>query len=76
MGAVGRKAVDALGARMTATAERFWHESDATHALLIKRADGLIGYTEGTPEEEELRRGTVLGRRYPTRRHGAARSDR
>jgi hypothetical protein len=25
------------------------------HALLIKRADGLMGCTEGSPEEEELR---------------------
>jgi hypothetical protein len=25
------------------------------HALLVKRADALIGCTEGLPEEEELR---------------------
>ena len=25
------------------------------HALLIKRADELVGCTEGSPEEEELR---------------------
>jgi hypothetical protein len=55
MGTVARKAVEALGARMTATAERFWYESDAMHALLIKRADELMGCIEGSPEEEELR---------------------
>ena len=33
----------------------FWHESDAMHALLVKRADELVGCTEGSPEEEELR---------------------
>ena len=55
MGAVARKAAGAVGARMAATAERFWHESDAMHALLVKRADELVGCTEGSPEEEELR---------------------
>ena len=28
--------------------------SDAMHALLIKRADELVGCTEGSPEEVEL----------------------
>ena len=28
--------------------------SDAMHALLIKRADELVGCTEGSPEEAEL----------------------
>jgi hypothetical protein len=51
MGAVARKAVEG----MTATAERFWHEADAMHAILVKQADELIGCTEGSPEEEELR---------------------
>ena len=43
------------GARITATAELFWQEFDAMHALLIKRADELMGSTEGSPQEEELR---------------------
>jgi hypothetical protein len=55
MGTVARKAVDALGTRVTAVAERFWHEADAMRALLIKRADEFAGCTEGSPEEEELR---------------------
>jgi hypothetical protein len=55
MGAVARKASEAVGARMNATAERWWYESDAMHALLIKRCDELVGCTEGSPEEKELR---------------------
>ena len=55
MGVAARKAAEALGARLTATAERFWRESDAMHALLVKRANELVGCTEGSPEEEELR---------------------
>src|ERR1700682_5433064 len=54
MGAVARKASEAVGARMNATAERWWDESDAMHALLIKRCDELMGCTEGSPEEKEL----------------------
>ena len=29
-------------------------EADALHALLVLRADALMGCTEGSPEEEEL----------------------
>ena len=54
MGAVARKTAGEAGARMSAVAE-FWQESDAMHALLIKRADELMGSTEGSPQEEELR---------------------
>jgi hypothetical protein len=55
MGAVARKAAEAVGARMNATAELFWRESDAMHAALTKRADKLVGCTEGSTEEDELR---------------------
>jgi hypothetical protein len=48
------------GARTTATAQLFGREADAMHALLTKRADELVGCTEGSPEEEELR--TLAGR--------------
>jgi hypothetical protein len=30
-------------------------EADAMHAVLVKRCDELVGCTEGSPEEEELR---------------------
>ena len=55
MGAVARRAAEELGSRVTAIAKRFLARADAMHALLIKRADGLMGCTEGSPEEEELR---------------------
>ncbi len=55
MGAVAWKASEAVGARMNATAERWWHESDAMHALLVKQCDELVGCTEGSNEEQELR---------------------
>ena len=55
MGVVARKAAEELGSRVTAIAKRFWQEADAMHALLVKRADALVGCTEGLSEEEELR---------------------
>ncbi len=54
MKAVGRKAAKIQGARIAHTAELFWREPDAMHALLVKRADVLVGCTEGSPEEAEL----------------------
>ena len=34
--------------------ERLLSATDAMHALLVKRADELVGCTEGSPEEAEL----------------------
>jgi len=39
---------------MIATGQLFGREADAMHALLIKRADDLVGCTEGSSEEAEL----------------------
>jgi hypothetical protein len=55
MDAIGQKALKARRARMAVAADLFWREADAMHALPIKRADELMGCTEGSPEEEELR---------------------
>ena len=41
MGAVARKPLGHWAQGLSAVAERFWKESDAMHALLIKRADEL-----------------------------------
>ena len=68
MGTVARKITEALGARITATAELFWREADAMHALLIKRADELMGCTEGSPEKEELRALTDVIDAYEAKR--------
>ncbi len=57
-----------VAARMTATAERFWQESDAMHTLLVERADELVGCTEGSPEEAELERLTDVIEAYEAKR--------
>ena len=68
MGVVARKAAEELGSRVTAIAKRFWHEADAMHALLMKRADALAGCTEGSPEYEELRALTDVVEAYEAKR--------
>ncbi len=68
MAAVARKTAEALGARINATAQLFWRESDAMHALLIKRADELVGCTEGSPEETELSALAVVIDAYEAKR--------
>jgi len=68
MGAVARKTAGEAGARMSAVAERFWQESDAMHALLIKRADELMGCTEGSPKKEKLRALTDVIDAYEAKR--------
>jgi hypothetical protein len=54
MGVDEQETVEVVGARPTATAQLFRRESDAMHALLIKRADELMACTEESPEEAEL----------------------
>jgi hypothetical protein len=54
MGVDEQETVEVEGARVTATAQLFGREADAMHALLIKRADELVGCIEGSPEEAEL----------------------
>ena len=49
-----QETVEVVGARMIATAQMLRREADAMHALLIKRADELVGCTEGSLEEAEL----------------------
>ena len=55
MGVDEQETVEVVGVKMIATAQMIGREADAMHALLIKRADELVGCTEGSPEEEELR---------------------
>jgi hypothetical protein len=45
------KPIKARGERFEAAAELFWREADAMHALLVERADDLVGCTEGSPDE-------------------------
>ena len=72
MKGVGRKAAKAEGARIAHTVELFWREPDAMHALLVKRADALVGCTEGSPEEEELERITDVLEAYEEKRWPSA----
>ena len=44
-----QETVEVVGAKMIATAQLLGREADAMHALLIKRADELVGCTEGSP---------------------------
>jgi hypothetical protein len=72
MGAVARKASEAVGARMNATAERFWHESAAMHALLVKRADELMGCTRAHRKRKNCALADVIdayeAKRWPSRK--------
>ncbi len=68
IGAVARKTAETVAARMTATAERFWQESDAMQTLLVERADELVGCTEGSPEEAGLERLTDVIEAYEAKR--------
>jgi hypothetical protein len=54
MGVDEQETVEVVGARMIVTAQLFGREADAMHAVLVKRADELVGCTEGSPEEAEL----------------------
>jgi hypothetical protein len=53
MGGRFRKSAEGQTAKIGTVVERFW--ADAMHTLLVKRADALMGCTEASPEEEELR---------------------
>jgi hypothetical protein len=68
MGVDEQETVEVVGARMIATAQLIGREADAIHALLIKRADELVGCTEGSPEEEELRTLTDAIETYDAKR--------
>ena len=59
MGAISRQSTSVVRktARSTTSTEAVAHltaEADALHALLVKRADELVGCIEGSPEEAEL----------------------
>jgi hypothetical protein len=47
--------------------------ADATLALMIKRADELVGCTEGSPQDEELRTLTDAIDAYEAKREGGGR---
>jgi hypothetical protein len=54
MGTVARMMAEALAATNTPTLDQSWAEADALHSLLVRRADSLMGCTEGSDEEIEL----------------------
>jgi len=68
MGTFKQKAATAQKATIARSAELFWREPDAMHALLIERADALAGCTADSPEEEELERVTAAIEAYEAKR--------
>ena len=48
-----QETVEVVGGRMIATAQMIGREADAMHALLVKRAELLMGCR--SPKDEELR---------------------
>ena len=68
MGSFGRKAATAQKAKIARSAELFWREPDAMHALLVNRAVALSGCTADSPEEEELERITMAIEAYEAKR--------
>lgn len=53
MGVDEQETVEVVGGRMIATAQMIGREADAMHALLVKRAELLMGCR--SPKDEELR---------------------
>ena len=68
MGVDEQETVEVVGATTTVTAQLFRREADAMHALLIKRADELMGCTEGSPKKEKLRALTDVIDAYEAKR--------
>jgi hypothetical protein len=68
MGVDEQETVEVVAARMVSTAQLIGREADAMLALLIKRADELVGCTEGSPEEEVLRTLTDAIEAYEAKR--------
>jgi hypothetical protein len=68
MGVDEQKAVEALGARLTATAQLFWREADAMLAYLIERTDALAAHANNPRAEAELERVVALIEAYEAKR--------